>query len=161
MKRYFDGMNTPIGRIHIVATDSAIVRLHLPGESWSERYERAPKHELVDEAKTQLAEYFAGARRLFDLPLGPEGTDFQKKVWGILLRIPYGVTMTYGEEAKRLRKPDAVRAVASANAKNPIPIIVPCHRVIPKSGGVGGYAGGSERKKVLLKLEQHFAPPKR
>jgi methylated-DNA-[protein]-cysteine S-methyltransferase len=153
---YFDGLSTPIGRLHVVVTDKALLRVYFPGERIAERAERDGKHELILLVKTQLAEYFAGERRRFDIPLSLEGTDFQKKVWGVLKKISYGKTLTYAEEAKRLRRPSATRAVASANGKNPIPIIVPCHRVVPSGGGVGGYSGGSERKKLLLKLEQHY-----
>ncbi len=153
---YFDGITTPLGRLHIVVSDEAIVRIYFPGEKWTERYERTPKHELIVLAKTQLAEYFAGERRKFDLPLLLQGSEFQIKVWKTIAKIPYGKTITYADEAKKMRKPDAVRAVGTANGKNPIPIIIPCHRIIPKGGGLGGYSGGVSRKKLLLKLEQHY-----
>jgi methylated-DNA-[protein]-cysteine S-methyltransferase len=153
---YFDGITTPLGRLHIVVSDEAIVRIYFPGEKWTERYERTPRHELIVLAKTQLAEYFAGERRKFDLPLLPQGSEFQIKVWKTIAKIPYGKTITYADEAKKMRKPDAVRAVGTANGKNPIPIIIPCHRIIPNGGGLGGYSGGVSRKKLLLKLEQHY-----
>jgi methylated-DNA-[protein]-cysteine S-methyltransferase len=153
---YFDGITTPLGRLHIVVSDEAIVRIYFPGEKWTERYERTPRHELIVLAKTQLAEYFAGERRKFDLPLLLQGSEFQIKVWKTIAKIPYGKTITYADEAKKMRKPDAVRAVGTANGKNPIPIIIPCHRIIPKGGGLGGYSGGVSRKKLLLKLEQHY-----
>ncbi len=152
---YSDDIATPLGRLHVVVTDDALVRVLFPGEKSSLRHERDPKHPLIIEVKTQLAEYFAGARRIFDLPLFVEGTPFQQKAWKVLLKIPYGKTITYADEAKRLRNADAVRAVGAANGKNPIPVIIPCHRVVPKSGGFGGYSGGEHRKKLLLKLEQH------
>lgn len=154
---YFDGITTPIGRLHIVASDDAIVHIYFPGEKWSVHVERASKNEIIALAKTQLAEYFAGERRKFDLPLALEGTEFQIKTWKTIAKIPYGKTITYAEEAKKMRKPDAVRAVGTANGKNPIPIIIPCHRIVPKSGGLGGYSGGVNRKKLLLKLEQHYS----
>lgn len=153
---YFDGINTPIGRLHIVATDDAIVRIYFPNEKWNERFERLPEHKLIARTKQQLAEYFSGGRRKFDLPLAPSGTVFQRRVWNALTKIPYGKTVTYAEEAKRLRKPSAVRAVGGANGHNPIPIIIPCHRVVQSGGGLGGYSGGVHRKKLLLKLEQHY-----
>ncbi len=152
---YFDGMTTPMGRLHIVVSDDALLHIYFPGEKIREHCERAPKHELIQLVKTQLAEYFAGERRIFDLPLFLLGTDFQLRTWKVIAKIPYGKTITYAEEAKKIRKPDAVRAVGTANSKNPIPIIIPCHRIVPKSGGLGGYSGGIGRKKLLLKLEKH------
>jgi methylated-DNA-[protein]-cysteine S-methyltransferase len=110
---------------------------------------------LLDEAERQLTEYFAGTRTTFDLPLASDGTEFQKKVWGELRRIPFGETASYGEVARRLGYERVVsRAVGAANGANPIPIVVPCHRVIGADGTLTGYAGGIERKKVRLALEQ-------
>ncbi len=156
---YFDGVSTPIGRLHIVVSDAALHRIYFPGESWTEHYERDAKHPLITLTKTQLAEYFSGQRRIFDIPLDPEGSEFQKKVWNVLRKIPYGTTLNYAEEAKRAGKAAAARAVGSANGKNPIPIIIPCHRVVPKSGGLGGYSGGEHRKALLIKLERHYLVP--
>jgi methylated-DNA-[protein]-cysteine S-methyltransferase len=102
---------------------------------------------------TQLQEYFAGKRREFDLPLVPEGTAFQLKVWNTLRTIPYGKTWSYGELARRIRKPKASRAVGAANGQNPIPIIVPCHRVIGADGSLTGFGGGLKIKRILLELE--------
>lgn len=101
----------------------------------------------------QLAEYFAGSRTAFDLELAPRGTPFQRAVWNELLRIPYGETITYAELARRIGKPAAVRAVGAANGANPIPVIVPCHRVIGSNGTLTGYGGGIFRKQFLLALE--------
>jgi methylated-DNA-[protein]-cysteine S-methyltransferase len=110
---------------------------------------------LLDRAEQQLTEYFAGERTAFELPLANDGTEFQKKVWSELVRIPYGETATYGEIARRLGyEPGISRAVGAANGANPIPIVVPCHRVIGADGTLTGYAGGVERKKILLDLEQ-------
>ena len=103
---------------------------------------------------SELREYFDGKRREFDLPLAPEGTDFQKRVWEELCKIPYGETRSYGEIAAALGNTRAARAVGLANNKNPIPIIVPCHRVIGADGALVGYAGGVEAKDFLLKLEK-------
>lgn len=153
---YFDGITTPVGRLHIVVSDSALVRIYFPGEKITAHYERTAKHPLIVRTKIQLAEYFSGARRIFDIPVAPSGTDFQLKTWKVIAKIPYGKTWSYADEAKKMKLPAAVRAVATANGKNPIPIIIPCHRIIPKSGGVGGYSGGTGRKKLLLKLEQHY-----
>jgi AraC family transcriptional regulator of adaptative response/methylated-DNA-[protein]-cysteine methyltransferase len=105
----------------------------------------------------QLAEYFKGERRNFDIPLELAGTEFQKQVWLSLLQIPYGCTITYAEQAKLLGRPSAVRAVANANGKNKISIILPCHRVIGSNGKLTGYGGGIWRKKRLLDIEKHIS----
>jgi methylated-DNA-[protein]-cysteine S-methyltransferase len=109
--------------------------------------------EPFDATRAQLTEYFAGARERFDLPLQLEGTAFQRRVWSALVEIPYGQTTSYGELARGLGQPDAVRAVGTANGSNPISIIVPCHRVIGADGSLTGYGGGMERKRLLLELE--------
>ena len=103
----------------------------------------------------QFAEYFRGKRRTFEIPLSMAGTEFQRSVWDELREIPYGTTTTYGEIAKRIGNPKAVRAVGLANGQNPIPIIVPCHRVIGANGKLTGFGGGLENKAILLQLEQH------
>lgn len=108
---------------------------------------------VIGSAITQLDEYFAGARREFDVPLLFTGTDFQQKVWAALLAIPYGQTVSYGDMARQIGSPGAVRAVANANGANAISIFVPCHRVIGSNGALTGYAGGLEAKEFLLKLE--------
>ena len=153
---YFDGMTTPLGRLHIVVSDDAVLHIYFPGEKWKEKFIRNPNHPLIKESKKQLEEYFAGKRRKFELPLEAQGTPFQKSAWKVLTKIPYGKTITYSEEAIRLKNPLAVRAVGSANGRNPLPIIVPCHRIVAKGGGVGGYAGGLHRKSILLRLEQKY-----
>ena len=108
---------------------------------------------MLDDAAAQLREYFAGDRLAFDLPLDPIGTAFQRRVWDLLTKIPYGVTQTYGDLATSMAKPSASRAVGAANGKNPISIIVPCHRVIASSGALTGYAGGLAAKQWLLAHE--------
>src|SRR5690349_10891014 len=109
---------------------------------------------VLDAAQRQLTEYFAGERSAFDLPLASEGSEFQKKVWAELQRIPYGETASYGDIARRLGyEPVISRAVGVANASNPLPIVVPCHRVVGSDGSLTGYAGGVERKRILLELE--------
>ena len=108
---------------------------------------------VTKKAVTELKEYFAGTRSEFTVPLKLFGTEFQKKSWKTLLRIPFGNTVSYGKQAKMLGKPNASRAVGSANGKNPICIIIPCHRVVAGNGGIGGYTGGIEKKKILLKIE--------
>ena len=109
--------------------------------------------------RRQLEEYFRGQRQKFNLPLAPSGTAFQQRVWRALQDIPYGQTESYGDLARRLGKPKASRAVGSANGANPIPIVIPCHRVIASNGGLGGYAGGLALKRQLLKLEGALEQP--
>lgn len=110
---------------------------------------------ILTQTELQLNEYFNGKRKSFDIELDPEGTDFQKKVWNELQKIPYGETISYQELATRCGSKNYSRAVGSANGKNPLPIIIPCHRVINKSGKLGGYAGGLELKRKLLELEKN------
>jgi methylated-DNA-[protein]-cysteine S-methyltransferase len=119
------------------------------GADWIEQPDALP----FAETKRQLALYFAGQLTEFDLPLAPQGTEFQQKVWQELRRIPYGATLSYGELARRIGSPNASRAVGLANGRNPISIIVPCHRVIGASGKLVGYGGGLSRKEILLALE--------
>lgn len=118
----------------------------------SAEFEEAPS-EITRCAAAQLDEYFAGKRRAFDVPLRFAGTDFQKRVWEELLHIPYGVTISYGELARRLDRPSAVRAVANANGANAMSIFVPCHRIIGTDHSLTGYAGGLQAKRMLLELE--------
>jgi methylated-DNA-[protein]-cysteine S-methyltransferase len=114
-------------------------------------------HPVVREVMRQLTAYFAGERMEFDLPLAPEGTEFQRRVWKALGKIPYGETRSYSELARSIGKPAAVRAVGAANGRNPIGIIVPCHRVIGSSGKLVGYGGGLPMKRMLLDLEAEYA----
>ena len=111
---------------------------------------------LLKNACRQLNEYFEGRRKKFDLALQPHGTDFQRSAWESLLRIPYGETRSYLQQAESIRNPRAIRAIGQANSRNPIPIIIPCHRVIGKNGSLTGYAGGLDRKTLLLALEHSF-----
>lgn len=112
------------------------------------------KSPVLDAAICQLEEYFSGKRRIFDLPLKQSGTSFQQKAWDYMLTIPYGKTVSYKQEAEAIGNVKACRAIGSANGKNHIPIIIPCHRVINENGGLGGYAYGLEIKKFLLNLER-------
>ena len=111
------------------------------------------KSTLLNIASKQLKEYFSGKRTEFDLPLKPQGTDFQKKVWNALLKIPYGQTCSYLDIAKKIKSPKASRAIGGANGKNPIGVIIPCHRVINHNGELGGYSGGMKTKITLLEIE--------
>lgn len=112
-----------------------------------------PAERILDDAVQQLEDYFAGRLRSFDVPLDVDGTPFQRRVWKELLRIPFGKTVSYRDIARRIGKPAAVRAVGGANGRNPVCIIVPCHRVVAADGGIGGYSGGLEMKRRLLALE--------
>ena len=109
---------------------------------------------MLDAARRQLDAYFAGRRKMFELPLGLEGTPFQLRVWSALLEIPFGETRSYGQLAKAIGIQSAMRAVGAANGRNPIAIVVPCHRVIGANGSLTGFGGGLDRKKLLLSLEQ-------
>jgi methylated-DNA-[protein]-cysteine S-methyltransferase len=149
-------IETPIGVLHAAFDDEG--RLTELGfrESSSLRAAESSSSSTtrrLEDLKTQLREYFAGKRRSFDFPLAPKGTEFQLAVWNALLAIPYGDTTTYAELARRIGRPSAVRAVGAANGANPIPVIIPCHRVIGSNGTLTGYGGGIERKQWLLALE--------
>lgn len=147
----------PAGAFGIVEKDGAIAALIFPNQTAPLEAEYR-ETDLTREAAGQLSEYFAGTRRVFDLPLLFEGTPFQKAVWAELLRIPYGETRSYLDVAKAIGNPKAVRAVGAANGRNPIPVIGPCHRVIGASGGLTGFGGGLELKRQLLALERGERP---
>lgn len=150
---FYCHFSAPLGRITIVQNGDAITHLHI-GEMpvlSADAEERATP--LLQEACRQLSEYFAGTRQTFSLPLAPAGTDFQKKAWRALCTIPYGQTRTYKDMAIAIGCPKGFRAVGLANNKNPIAILIPCHRVIGANGKLVGYAGGLHLKKFLLELE--------
>ncbi len=144
-------MDSPIGGLRLHVDSGLLTRIAfdaVPVGSWS-------GDPLLDEAERQLSEYFAGNRREFELPVAADGTEFQKKVWSYLRTIPYGTTTSYGRIATDLGyEPGISRAVGAANGANPLPIVVPCHRVIGADGKLTGYAGGLGRKQTLLDLEQ-------
>ncbi len=144
-------MPSPLGSIEIRATDTAIVKIDFIDDK--QPVSQSP-NELCCLAAGQLTEYFHRRRQGFSLPLGATGTPFQQAVWQQLSQIPYGQTRSYGDIANQLNNPKAVRAVGAANGKNPIAIVVPCHRVIGADGSLTGYAGGTTRKAFLLALEQ-------
>ena len=152
---YYDYLETPIGSLLLVGSDDGLVRVAFeqdgrpepPEEDWV----RAP--EKLETARRQLEEYFQGSRREFDLRLEPEGTDFQRSVWRALAEIPFGETVSYGELAQSLGKPSAMRAVGAANGRNPLPIVLPCHRVIGSDGSLTGFGGGLDAKRYLLDHE--------
>ena len=148
MKTVF--INTPLGLTEIQGDENGISKIHVMNEN-VEISTKIP--EELKEAVLQLQDYFDGKRTTFTFPLNPSGTDFQKKVWNELLHIPFGKTCSYLELSKKLGDVKAIRAVASANGKNPLWIVVPCHRVIGTDGSLTGYAGGLWRKKWLLEHE--------
>ena len=142
-------IDSPIGQLTLIGTNKALTSICFGVSGYTFN-----PSELLLRAVRELREYFAGERRDFDIPLDPAGTDFQKKVWQELRAIPYGQTRSYGDIARACSNPKAARAVGLANNKNPIPIIIPCHRVIGADGSLTGYAGGLDAKKFLLELEQ-------
>jgi methylated-DNA-[protein]-cysteine S-methyltransferase len=158
---------SPVGELLLTASDRALKAVHFPNSpmgplsvTWSSPAvplsagrRGGTEEEILERTGAQLAEYFAGTRTTFDLPLDPPGTAFERRVWDALRAIPYGTTVSYGELARRLGDGRATRAVGAANGKNPIPIIVPCHRVVGSRGELTGFGGGLERKRWLLEHE--------
>lgn len=145
-------LETPIGWLTIEANDNAITRIQFID---TVLLPKPHDSELSQTATTQLLQYFAGQRQQFDLPLALIGTEFQRHCWQALRSIPYGETRSYTDQAHAIQQPKSTRAVGSANAANPVMIVLPCHRVIGKNGGLTGYAGGLHRKTWLLKLEHY------
>jgi len=150
--KYSLSVDSPIGKITLTADDHAVTGVTLPGEGPEEPFAEK-RTSLLVKAAGQLLEYFRGERKKFDLPLNPAGTAFQRKVWRELERIPFGTVATYGEIASRTGRPKGARAVGQANHRNPIPILIPCHRVVAAGGMLGGYGGGTALKIRLLELE--------
>lgn len=157
MKLYYTEMNSPVGRLKLVAHEKCLVAVLWENDSPNRvklpELEHHPEHPLLLKTIKQLDEYFSGQRKEFQIPLDPIGTAFQKKVWSALRQIPFGKTKSYGELAKDINHPKASRAVGAANGRNPISIIVPCHRVIGANGTLTGFAGGLKAKDYLLKGE--------
>lgn len=149
---------TPIGPLTLAADDAGLCAVWF-GERATTAEAPRGEHPVLAATRVQLEEYFAGARRAFDLPLDvSHGTAFQRDAWLGLADIPYGHTTTYGEQARRLGRPDAVRAVGAANGRNPLPIVLPCHRVLGAGGALTGFGGGLATKRALLDLEQGVLP---
>jgi methylated-DNA-[protein]-cysteine S-methyltransferase len=152
---YYCYVETPIGDLLLAGDEEALHLIGFPEGSMR----REPESDWIysdkpfSEASKQLTAYFAGERQSFDLPLKPNGTEFQLQVLDELQKIPYGTTASYGDIAKRIGRPRAVRAVGAANGRNPLPIIIPCHRVIGSSGSMTGFGGGIPTKEALLRLE--------
>jgi len=150
---------SPVGPLHLMADDNHLLCLAFDQnlEAILQRLEgtaaRLEENELLKQVRGELAEYFAGGRTAFTVPIAPQGTPFQIRAWEALCRIPYGSTVSYQAQARELGAAGAVRATGTANGRNPIAIIVPCHRVVRSDGGIGGYAGGVSVKMRLLELE--------
>jgi methylated-DNA-[protein]-cysteine S-methyltransferase len=153
-------IDSPVGRLILRTNDIALTGIYFDGPSPPpgelEHWTRNAQAGALPETARQLEEYFSGVRREFDLPLEMEGTEFQKRAWRNLLSIPYGETRSYGDQAKLIGNPNASRAVGLANGRNPIPIVVPCHRVVGVKGSLTGFGGGLERKRWLLAHEGYF-----
>lgn len=161
MTVFFTHLETPLCTLRLTSDGEALTGIYLLPDhrhapEITSEWQESPTLPIFQDAATQLTEYFAGHRTEFSLPLAAQGTDFQKRVWAELLQIPYGQTISYGELARRIGNPSASRAVGLANGKNPLSIVIPCHRVIGASGKLTGYGGGLPRKEALLALE---APP--
>ena len=163
MPATFTRVPSPVGELVLAASGAALTGVYfstsrhgpppLERAGWVEDDGRGPAGELLARTRQELAEYFARTRTTFDIPLDPPGTAFQRRVWDALRAIPYGTTLSYGELARRLGDVRATRAVGAANGKNPIPIIVPCHRVVGANGALTGFGGGLDRKRWLLEHE--------
>ena len=160
MTTYIHMLASPLGELTLLSDGAALTGLYMPSSKGSPvhddstwRRDAAPLQPVIE----QLAEYFAGDRRDFDLALAPAGTPFQRRVWDALREIPYGQTRSYRDIAERIGSPKAVRAVGLANGRNPISVVVPCHRVVGANGSLTGYGGGLHNKQLLLDLEQRTA----
>ncbi len=157
MTYFYKTTKTPVGRLRLVASDHGLAAILWENDD-PNRVRLAPlaenpTHPILLETERQLAGYFAGSLKMFTIPLDPVGTDFQKEVWEALSTIPFGETRSYAEIAAQIGRPKAVRAVGAANGRNPISILVPCHRVIGSNGKLTGFAGGLDIKAALLEIE--------
>lgn len=146
-------LDTPIGRLRLLSTGSHLAAIEFAHQHTAAEGETCTTDPVLERCAKQLQEYFAGQRKSFDLPLAPRGTDFQRTVWHALSAIPWGAVRSYADIARAIDKPKAVRAVGAANGRNPLPIVVPCHRVIGSDGSLTGFAGGLDMKRKLLQLE--------
>ena len=157
----WEDVASPLGSLTILASDNGVHAIAFEGDRTEQakiNFPRAADHPIANAAVGQLAMYFEGTLKIFDLPLDLRGTDFQKQVWKLLLEIPFGETRAYGDLARELGNAGASQAVGAANGKNPVAIVVPCHRVIGASGHLTGYAGGMEKKRFLLTHEGAIQP---
>ncbi len=145
-------LDTPIGTLRLLSNGAALIGIEFEGQ-YSDAAGHATSDTVLAACAAQLTDYFAGERRHFELPLAAQGTPFQRSVWNALAHIPYGELRSYRDIARTIGNPAAVRAVGAANGRNPLPIVVPCHRVIGSNGSLTGFAGGLEIKRFLLQLE--------
>lgn len=157
MTTFYQLHDSPIGELLLISNGDALTELHLTAGKYVPSIKvdwvRDEKRDVFQQTRRELDEYFGGKRRVFETPIAPNGTEFQKLAWIALTKIPFGEKCTYGQQALMIGRPKAVRAIGAANGKNPISIIVPCHRVIGANGTLTGYAGGLHNKEFLLKLE--------
>ena len=155
--RYYDTYESPQGRMLLLATDDGLCGVYFHRQKYfpskEKDWKRDPGHAILKRAKRELAEYFAGKRSHFDVALDPEGTPFQRSVWKAISRVGYSRTITYGALAAKAGHRGSARAAGAATGRNPISIIVPCHRIVGSNGSLTGYAGGLDRKRALLALE--------
>jgi methylated-DNA-[protein]-cysteine S-methyltransferase len=154
---YYDTFKSPQGEMLLLATEAGLAGLYFKGQKYFPKkhkaWEHAPDHAPLKQAKRELAEYFAGRRKRFEVELDPHGTPFQRSVWKAISRVGFGKTITYGTLAAKAGRPGSARAAGAATGRNPIGIIVPCHRIVGSNGSLTGYAGGLDRKRALLELE--------
>lgn len=146
--------DSPVGKLTLISDGRALTHLEFENPRYPATRHPRGDDKVIAKARRELDAYFAGKLRAFTVALAPQGTDFQQRVWNALLAIPYGATRSYGQQAAAIGAPNASRAVGLANGRNPIAIIIPCHRVIGAKGGLTGYGGGMARKQQLLELEQ-------
>ncbi|BFU90493.1 MAG: methylated-DNA--protein-cysteine methyltransferase [Nitrospira sp.] len=155
---YYDYYQSPRGRILLVADDQALTGLYFSGQKYHPRidkkWKRADMHEPLRQAKRELSEYFDGKRTQFSVKVAPQGTPFQRAVWKSIAGVRFGQTIAYAELARRAGRPGSARAAGAATGRNPISIIVPCHRIVGSNGSLTGYAGGLTKKRALLELER-------
>ena len=155
--KHYDFYDSPQGRMLLVANDEGLCGVYFDGQKrlpeLDPEWRREPSHATLEQAKRELAEYFAGERKRFEISLAPEGTAFQRSVWSAISTVAFGETITYGELARRAGSSGSARAAGAATGRNPIGVIVPCHRIVGSDGSLTGYAGGIDRKRALLALE--------
>jgi methylated-DNA-[protein]-cysteine S-methyltransferase len=159
MKTFYSLFPSPMGELLLLSNGAALTGLYMEPHSAKHLHASVRDDARFTRVHEQLTAYFAGQLLKFDLPLAPEGTEFQKQAWRALCKIPYGETISYSEQARRIGQPNAFRAAGTANGQNPISIIVPCHRVIGANGALTGYGGGLPRKRWLLAHEATHAKP--
>jgi methylated-DNA-[protein]-cysteine S-methyltransferase len=156
---YYDYYHSPRGRMLLVADDTALTGVYFTGQKYQPRIEdgwvRDARQGLLGQAKRELAEYFDGTRTHFTVKIAPRGTPFQRAVWKAITGVAFGRTIPYAELARRAGRPGSARAAGAATGRNPISIIVPCHRIVGSNGALTGYAGGLTKKRALLALEAH------